>query len=569
MASYRCQPLAELARQMRYTPADRLRRQLDAAERLYWQLEPDRSYPASYVIYQITGYRGDEWEGVMLVGDAVRADLLTLVADVSDAMDETPDRYDPPPLTIDRVARRLGVTERSVNRYLKQGLFARKLIYPTPKGPRKKLAFLPASVERFAAARGEAQADAAGFSRIDEPTRHAILTRARRIAARCDASANRVAQHLARKYHRSPEAVRQLIRRHDERDPRFAIFTAVTPALTPRQQRIVHRAYRRGVRVRALRERFGKTREAIYRTIAVREADALAHAAKHHVASPIFDRDDAESVMLVGDEQAYDWLTPALDWAAHARNANAPREATTQPQTIDPAVFARMNYLKYRAHQQLARLNPYQPPASGLDAAATDLRRAAAIRRRIAWTSLPTVVSVARQHHGGRLARDNTRLQTLVHLGAGELLAAIDRFHASAGGAFTSYLRWALMRWFARHTPSIPRSPTEAQRRTWTLGDPLGDLAPRAGRIVWGTFGPPDETLPPWRDALSKLDPTHARLLTQHLGLPDADDRLDPPRPLADLSHDLRLEPDRARQAERLAIRTLRRQTQHAHAHAT
>lgn len=594
MADYRSDPMAALARQMRYTPAVRRRAQLEAAERLYWKLEPERSYPASFIVYRITGYRADaadELEGVMLVGEAVRLDLLTLVAEVSEAADETPDAYDPPPLTVEQVARELGVTVRSVNRYARRGLFARKLIYPTPKGPRKKLAFLRPSIDRFVEARGAAADEAARFARIDEPTRHAILTRARRLAGRTDASARRVAAHLARKYGRSTDAVRRLLRRHDERDPRFAIFPLVRPTLSARQRRVVHRALQRGVGAGWLAQRFDKSPEAVHRAALARAASALRDAAAHHVHSPTFDREDAALVILAQDNPAYDWLTPALAWAAAAPDRAAPGPATPGPgfpASRESALFARMNFHRCRAGRRAAALDRYQPAASAVELIAADLRLAASVRRRLAWSYLPVVAAVARQHLGLAAAPAPARrtprrrsadaaLERCILAGGAELLAAIDRFDAGRARDFAASLRWSLMRWFAAHRPSGSRDPRDADpdaldaeplpaplqppavRRVWTMTDPLRDLAPEAGLVVWGAFAAPADALPWWRDTVDQLDPQSRTVLCDHLGLPGPDGAPRPARRLDRVADAMGLEPERARRLERQALRELRR----------
>ena len=57
VAKFRIDSLADLARQMQFTPHDVRAAQLAAAEDLLHGLEALRAYPLDFVIYRITGYR--------------------------------------------------------------------------------------------------------------------------------------------------------------------------------------------------------------------------------------------------------------------------------------------------------------------------------------------------------------------------------------------------------------------------------------------------------------------------------------------------------------------------------
>ncbi len=457
MGDYRCEPLAELARQLRYAPPGRRRGQIDRAERLYWELDDDRAYPLSFIAYRITGYRMDETDAsrAAMVGAAVRDDLPTLVLALSATLDDTFDDHDPRPADLKALAARLHVTPRTVTRYRKQGLFARKLWHDTPKGPRQKLGFLESSVQRFIASRREQLDHAARFERIDDDTRHRMIVRARRIAWRTGCSPHRVARHLARKFGRSVEAIRLLLVQHDRQHPRFAIFTGHRPPLDTRQQRLALRAWRRGVPIRQMTRRYGKSRDALYRAIHLARRRELRRVDLSHVPSPTFDLPDAQRVILAPAAEPADDAAagpaqidrPALELLGEPLAAAA-RRNLPQP-AVEQAMFVRYHYLKHRASQVIGSLDRYQPRPAGLDAGETFLRYAARVQRRLAMTYLQVVASAIGQHIGGRRA-DAAEREHLLALGAAELIARIDRFDAARGAPFANALRWTLMRRFAR-----------------------------------------------------------------------------------------------------------------------
>jgi len=454
MTEYRAQPIRALARQLAFSPPERRRQHIDRAEQLYWEIDPAGSYPIEYLAYRITGLRAepddaDAESEAILVGDAVQRDLLTLVDDLSATLADPLEQFDPTPLSTDEVAQRLGVTTRTIARYRKQGLFTRRV---RDAGGRMRLAFLPASVDRFVASRADLADNAAKFDRMDEPTRHELIIRARRIRARVDVSPFRVARHLARKYGRSVETIRQFLVHHDNHDPRFAIFRERTPPLTPKQQRIIHRARRRGVPVRRLCQRFGKSHDAIYRAINACRARDLAARNLDYISSPTFNRDDAEEVIL-----GRAW-TLAGD-PARAATPTEPAELAPFDAETEQAMFVRYNYLKYRAARIVQNLDRYRPTATDLDEAERFADAAEALRRHLHEIFEPVVHAVAAQHRAAYPGPRKPTLDRLVRIGRRVLDDTIEQYDPSRGRRFTAALTWNLMRRYAKQKPGAAKTP--------------------------------------------------------------------------------------------------------------
>jgi RNA polymerase primary sigma factor len=559
MAGFVCEPLAELTRQLVYAPAGRRRMQMDRAEALYDQIHPDHRYPLEWVTRQITGYAPDTSdESVTLVGLAVRQDLVRMVDVLGDSLDETPADYDEPPLSLNDLGERWQVSGKTIGRYRRQGLFARKLRLDDN---RRHIMFLPSSVERFEATHPGRIKQATQFSRIDDATHHAILTRARRIAGRVTVSPFVVARHLAPKYGRSVETVRRMLVEHDKRHPRFAIFRDHTPPLTLKQQRVIHRAYHRGVSVTKLAERFGKARDAIYRAINHRRAAALAELDLRCIEMPTFDRSDAEEVICAGD------VNDMIAAAARSPDKDKPSD-TAETQALleglpayvrdiydvpllgaeaEQALFVRYNFLKYRARQLRAQLDRYRPSAGTLDRIETYLRRAVTIKQHLVRANLRLVVAAARRHATARSHKQQS-LVDLVGEGNLVLLEAIETFDAARGNRFSTYLTWALMRHFAtaKRKQAAALSDDQVQRLEYW---------PAAMNPALAAAEQAEYTQHTLEQLLGELDDRERLVITRHFGLGQREQ----PHTLAEVGQEMGISAERARQIERTAMTKLRR----------
>lgn len=555
MPEFRSENFVELLRQLSYSPPERRRTQMDRAELLYWQTDPDAIYPFAYIVWRITKFQPEYGGGAILVGKAIRDDLLLLVERLSETLDDPISSYDPPPYDLDAIAKKLKVSKKTISRYRREGLFGRRLIF---KNGRRKLAFLEPSVERFLASRPTRINRAANFTRIDENTEHQIILRARRITARTDASPFGVAKHLAGKYGRSVETVRQLLLRHDREHPRFALFPDHTPPLTEKQKQIIHRSYHRGISVARLAKRYGKARDAIYRAINLMRAETLRELEISWIRSPTFDLPEAESIIL--DSSVPD-RAPTRRRRKKANDAilldedqQLPHELLSlfdEPaldETTEQLLFARFNYLKYRAAILISTLDRYRPTSSTLDQIETYLRRAVTIKERLARANLRPVLMVARQNS----QTSNRPLAMLVTEGVGVLLQAIDRFDASKPGRFANFVSYALARYFA--TSSEKRLPPTAQRLDRRAYWPAALNPNRAAQDLLRSLASQLDQL------LGELTETERYIVTRHLGLasPHAGQTPSSVQSLADLGRELSMPPERVRRIEHRAIRKLR-----------
>ena len=399
-ARFKIAAIRELHRQLEYAPEETRARQMNAAERLIADIDPQQNYPEDFIIYRITGYRSDRVDDpVTLVGQALLPDLVNLVQILSQEL-ALPENYNERrALAISDVAARLNVSQKTIQRYRKQGLVCH---YISTGNGVQKLACFDDALERFIVS-NRIQTDRAGaFTRIDESIEGQILDQARQLRAAEHLSLNETALRLAQTHHRAHETVRMLLRRHD-RQSSEPIFTEAGP-LTDKQLRAIHRAYLRGVEPARMAERFGKTKPTIHRAINRRRAEALRPVQLAYVDLPTFNLADAAHVIL---------SAPAVNWGFAPASATLDvidiiqqSRAGAPDLELEHALVGGYNFLKSRASRALAKLGD-APSSEALDAVETDLRWIGMLQRRLTLLGFPAALRRV-EHNLGRPLTDQT-----------------------------------------------------------------------------------------------------------------------------------------------------------------
>src|ERR1700722_6506000 len=147
MAKFRLDVLANLARQLGFTPHDTRAGQINAAEVLLHDLDPQKGYPLDFVVFRITGYQPKTpVNSDLLTGIALQHDLGLLIEQVSDGLKLSAADSAEPVLSIDDVTERFGVTSKTIQRWRRRGLPARRFTFPDGK---RRVGFLLSRVGRF------------------------------------------------------------------------------------------------------------------------------------------------------------------------------------------------------------------------------------------------------------------------------------------------------------------------------------------------------------------------------------------------------------------------------------
>ena len=541
MAKFRIDSLGELARQMGFTPHHTRLAQLNAAEELLHSVEPQKAYPLEFVIYRITGYRPRSLHENLLTGLALQHDLGLLIERVSETLDVTSDTAREPVLSIDDVTERFNVTSKTIQRWRRKGLPARRFIFPDGK---RRVGFLIGSVERFFAAHRDQVPLGTNLSQVDEPERLEILRRARRLAAHGVCCADEIARRIARRLNRSPVTVLHTIRRHDRQHPHDAILRHDPRPLDEEDRQRIVRGFRRGRSLKSLARKTGHTWATIYRVIMGERIERLNRRKTRFIDDPLYHQSDAAAAVeeIAAQQVVAEPLRP--------EDNRIPRDLPTYLQDLyrvpllsaaqERALFLKFNFHKFQFVSARRKLEPQFAAARDLDVLEGYLRQATATKNQIVRANLRLVVSVARKH-----LRPGLSLMELISDGNLTLMRAVDSFDAHRGHRFSTYATFALMKGFARSVPQM----LAGQRATGVDEHTLATVPDPRQAATGERFAARDQL----RQLLSRLSDRERNILLAHYGLGEESATYE------QVGQRLGLSKQRVRQVEKLALAKLRR----------
>jgi RNA polymerase primary sigma factor len=454
VAKYRIDSLGGLARQMEFTPQELRLTQLAAAEELLHTIDSATAYPLDFLIYRITGYRPKSVPEDLLAGAAVQHDLGLLIEQTSETLELHTAELAEPVLQIEDVSARFNVTSKTIQRWRRKGLPARRFTFPDGK---RRLGFLLSSVERFFNAHVEQVARGMNFSQIDLPERQEILHRARRLASACGCCQQEISRRIARRLNRSPATILHTIRKHDAENAVEAIFPDAPAQITDIERQKILKGYRRGLGLRSLARRVGRTRSAVYRVILEDRLDRLGRRKMKFIDDELYHQDDAESVVSA--------IVAAEDVMADRRpeDARVPRDLPPYLADLyrtpllsaarERALFLQFNFYKFRFLTARRRIEPASARMRDVREMEQHLRKVTIVKNAIVQANLRLVVSVARKHL--RPGDQGGSLMELISDGNITLMRAVESYDAHRGHRFSTYATLALMKGFARSVPQM------------------------------------------------------------------------------------------------------------------
>jgi RNA polymerase sigma factor (sigma-70 family) len=533
---------------MAFTPADTRREQLAAAETLLLELDPRKAYPHEFVVFRITGFRPkQELTGELLTGLALQHDLGLLIEQVSDTLDEQAKLLGEPVLLIEDVAARFSVADKTIQRWRRRGLAARKFIFP---GGKRRVGFLLSSVERFLSAHGEQVSRGTNFSQVGDAERDEIVRRARRLAVGCRCCIREITRRLGRRFNRSPLTILHTIRKFDQEHPEAAVFPLAPEPVSDLVRLRILRAHRRGQPLRAIARRVHRPSSSVYGVVLDERAARLSKRKTKFIDDPIYHLDNAEQ--LIEDMLRGESIAPETS----SEESRVPRDLPPELQSLyrepllspsrERALFLKFNYRKYQFAMARRRLDPQLARARDLDRLERLLRLAAEVKNEIVRANLRLVVSVARKH-----LRPGLDLMELVSEGSVTLMRAVESFDVHKGFRFSTYATLALMKAFARGVPELRNRLSRAGDIEALDSVPDHRAADDDARMVRR-----DEV----RQLLSRLTERERSVVQAHYGLDVSEkDRAARPATLAELADRLGLSKQRVRMIEQSAIAKLRR----------
>lgn len=543
MARYRLENIGELARQLAFTPQDTRAEQLSAAENLLLEVDPLRAYPAEFIVFRITGYHPQTAAQTLLTGLALQHDLGLLTEQVSNTLNLQAEASPQPVLSIDEVCQRFNVTSKTIQRWRRRGLAARRMIFADGK---RRVCFLLDIVERYVAMHRDQVDRAANFTQVTDEEHDNIISRARRLAVHCQCCVNEIARRIGRKLNRSPLTIVHILKRHDVEHPQDAIFRLAAQPIAEEDRGQIVKAYRRGIAIKTLAKRACRQRSAVYRVIIEERLARLNKRKVKLIDDPLYHQPDAASVLEAIAEQQ-----DLLEGSPRTEDARVPRDLPPYLRELyrtpllsaarERALFLKMNFHKFQFITARRRLEPQF-------ARRRDLLELEAIRRNIVETknqivqaNLRLVVSVARKH-----LRPGLGLMELVSEGNITLLRAVDSFDIHRGNRFSTYVTLSLMKGFARSVPQmlgLTRPEKQCEEST------LAGVPDRYSDATAARFLHRDQV----QQLMTRLDQRERDVLLAHYGLRDGIAAT-----YEQVGQMLKLPKQRVRQIEQRAIAKLR-----------
>jgi RNA polymerase primary sigma factor len=537
MAHYRIDSIAELGRQMQFTPHLTLSSQLAAAENLLHEIDPAKAYPLDFVIFRITGYRPKKIKSDLLTGLALQHDLGLLIEKLSESLDLCAANLSEPVLSIDDVSERFSVTSKTIQRWRRRGLPARRFLFADNK---RRVGFFLSSVERFFATHRE-QVAGTNLSTVAEVERDEILRHARRLAKKCGCCTSEITRRIARKLNRSPLTILHIIRKFEQEHPDDPILIFASLDVATENRGRILRAYRRGISIKSLAKKYYLNRSEIYRVLMDERIVRLNRRKIKFIDDSLYHDADAAGAIeqIVSQEE--------IGVEINKEQQRVPRDlppylaelyrvALLTP-SRERALFLKFNFHKYQFVQARRKLEPQFARSRDLDVMENHLRRAIETKNEITQANLRLVVSVARKH-----LRPGMNLMELISDGNITLMRAVEGFDIHKGNRFSTYATLALMKGFAR---SVPLMQAASRRSTGiNLLDEVADVRPHSEQVIHR-----DEV----RQLLSNLDDRERTILLSHYGLDEST-----PASYDQVAERLGLSKQRVRQIEQLAIAKLR-----------
>jgi RNA polymerase sigma factor (sigma-70 family) len=543
MRTYRNRLIGELSAEL-CSGLRRLRRgYLDATEELIRLVDPDQTYPYDFVVFRLTGYRPTQPEvrSESIDGKSLRADLQSLLLDVSESFECRTADYDETVFDTSALAKRFRVSTKTVQRWRKRGLPARRMVFPDG---RRRIGFLQSSVDWFTQGHKSQVNRGMNFSQLSDAERDEIIRRAKRMSGFTECTLTEVARRLARRMDRAAETIRYTIRKHDTENPGDAVFPKLLGTLGDVEKRRIYRAFLRGKAVWQLARTYRRTRGSIYRIINEMRARRLVERSISYVYNEEFDAPDAEESIIereITGEPTETTIKPPSGLPAYLRSLY---EVPLLSAERERDLFRRYNYLKYRADKLRKTIDVSTVKATELKNIESLLLQANMIKNRIVRANLRLVVSIAKKHVSGPLS-----LFELISDGNVSLMRAVEKFDYGRGFRFSTYASWAIMRNFAR---SVPKEKYQLDRFA-TGNDEVLDIA-----ASLSSYDPNEHNVKELRESidvmLEHLDKRERTILIDHYGL-DSSGRT---KTFNQLGNELGISKERVRQIEMAAMEKLR-----------
>ena len=221
----------------------------------------------------------------------------------------------------------------------------------------------------------------------------------------------------------------------------------------------------------------------MYRVVHQHRAGGAGRVTLDYIPSPVFDRDDADEVIL---GRSLEDLTRSTGMAGDALDDLPEPMRVLFNQPVIPtdrvrALFVRYNYVKFRAGRAREKFDRYSPGAKQVGVFDDFAEQARVLRELLVRIHLPVVLSVARRHLIGETGSTRTHLIELLEKGLGVLIQSVESFNHVRQRRFDSALTNRLLTRFATESQAGRSLGAKQAQRKLQEGDGLKRLTDLAG----------------------------------------------------------------------------------------
>jgi len=466
--------LAQLLMQLRFTPQKQRHKQLEAAENLFASIDRNKEYPFEFICFRITGFHPralPELEPVK--GDELAEDMRIFIAKLSGQIARPVCEQNQKVYTIEELAQTFAVSTKTIGRWRKRGLIARKFIFDDGK---KRFGFMQSAVDEFIERNPELIANAKAFKQLTEKGKQLIIKQAKALAGKGRLSRYQVIEQIAAETGRAHETIRYTLLNYDRTHPDKPISNEPPGVIGPEAAAELYKLFKESWKVEELMKRFGRSKSSIYRIINRRRARALLARKIEFIDSDEFVREGAEQKILARplrpekpDSRKRIEPFELANVSLLPEYLRALRDTPVLNREREVKLFRRYNYLKYLASITRTGIKPSRVSSSRLTKIENYLAEAEAIKKKIIEANLRLVISIARKH-----TSSGANLLDLVSEGNFSLMRAAEKFDYTRGFRFATYASWAIAKDFARKIPAEAARPDKAP--TASLEDVQRDL---------------------------------------------------------------------------------------------
>jgi RNA polymerase primary sigma factor/RNA polymerase sigma factor len=446
--------------------------------------------------------------------------------------------------TVEELAGKFSVTTKTINRWRKRGLVAKKYIF---EGGQKKLGFAQSAVDKFIEANRPLAQKAGSLKRLTAAEKRKIIGLAVKLAKKAGLSRYQIIEQIAKKTGRSHETIRYTLLRYEKARPDRFVGKG-RGIIGTEQAAEIYKQYKEGNKVKGLIEKFGGSKSTIYRLIKMKKARALHGQKIEYIFSDEFTQDNAEENILGKKLEYKGHLLPELDGANVTEYTKHLKDAPTLNRQSEMDLFRRYNFLKYLANTKRAGIKPADISGRQLDTIENHLRDAQLIKKMIIEANLRFVIAIARKH-----SRDQTSLSDLISEGIFSLMKAIEKFDYTKGFRFSTYATWVIAKDFARKVPESAAGGLTTQVET--IQDDIDQNRRITEAVDSGLIEQARQSLA--QVIRDNLDEREQYIILNHFGLTSSRIKKEK-KTLQQIGEELNLTKERVRQIELTALQKLR-----------